>query len=262
MAQSIVHSHYSFGDNELAAARLTLLAQTYERSSFDLLNEVLPPDLGLAIDLGCGLGHTTSLIARTRPTELAAGYDRSPRYLAQAAAVFPDLAFHEQDVLTPPFPHRNADLVYSRFLLTHLHNPEQAIATWKSLLKPKGLLVLEETAHLASPIDELQRYYALVAEMQAHYGQELYIGRRLDGFARRAGYTVRLSRQLSFRIPGKQMAQLHAMNIATWKQDPYMSVAHTANELNRLEQQLTRLANSDFRIPPVTCTMAQLVIVG
>ncbi|MGC4068044.1 MAG: class I SAM-dependent methyltransferase [Polyangiaceae bacterium] len=187
--------------------------------------------------LGSGPGHTTSLLASATETSVVVGYERSRRYLQQAAARYPELSFYEQDVLTPPFPHRDADVVYSRFLLTHLHDPRAAMAAWMTLLKPGGLLILEETAHLASPMEPFQRYYSLVAEMQSNYGQELHIGRKLDGFARRAGHRIRLSRQRAFTLPGQKMARLHAMNLATWKHDPKMRQSHDLEELERLENR-------------------------
>jgi SAM-dependent methyltransferase len=260
MTQSIEPSHYSFGDNDVANERLRLLAATYAPSSRSLLREVLPTKVELALDLGSGPGHTTALLAGATQASVVVGYERSRRYLERAAAHYPELTFCEQDVLTPPFPHRDADVVYSRFLLTHLHDPLAAMTAWSTLLKPGGLMILEETAHLASPIEAFQRYYLLVAEMQSNYGQELHIGRKLDGFARRTGQRIRLSRQQVLSLPGQQMARLHAMNLATWKQDPKMRQSHGIAELERLERELSQLADAPGGIAPVTSTMAQLVV--
>jgi SAM-dependent methyltransferase len=262
MTQSLEPSHYSFGDSDLASQRLSLLAATYAPSSRELLREFVPLRAEFAIDLGCGPGHTTALLASFATFGNVVGYERSTRYLAEARARYPALSFHEQDLLSPPFPHRDADVVYCRFLLTHLHDPKTAMSSWLSLLKPGGILILEETAHLASPVDAFQKYYLLVAEMQANYGQELHIGRRLDGFARRTCQRIQLSRQMAFSIEGQKMARLHAMNLATWKHDPKMRQQHGLDELEELERELTRLANHPGVIPPVTSTMAQLVLEG
>jgi SAM-dependent methyltransferase len=260
MTQSTPSSHYSFGDSDLAATRLSLLAETYEATTRELIEAYVPPTSGLAIDLGCGLGHTTALLARLRPSATVFGYERSKSNLSRARTLYPNLNFVEQDVLRPPYAHSKADLVYSRFLLTHLDSPENALFDFASLLGPKGLLVVEETAHLASPDDTLQRYYCLVHELQSHYGQELYIGRKLDAFARRKRLGIVLSRQRAFPICARRMARLHAMNLATWKQDPYMAMTHRAEELNELESELVDLAERRTPPAPVTCTMAQLVL--
>jgi SAM-dependent methyltransferase len=254
------HSHYTFGDTALASSRLELLADAYEPHSRAFLDQVLPAALTLAIDMGSGLGHTTELIRTLRNPKSTVGYERSSRHLAIARSRFPALTFQEQDVMHPPFPQQDADLVYGRFLLTHLDAPNRAIELWSELLGPEGLLVLEEIAHLASCVEEFQEYYAIVACMQAHYGQELYIGRKLDGLARRSRLTVVHSRQTPFMQPAATMARLHAMNIATWKQDPFVRQTYRIEELDRLQSRMEQLAKAGSRVPPVTCTMAQVVL--
>lgn len=253
-------SHYTFGDSALASARLDLLAATYEPHSRAFLHEVLPEKLSLAIDLGSGLGHTTDLIRTLRNPTTTVGYERSPRHVALATARYPALTFREQDVMCPPFVHQGADLVYSRFLLTHLNAPSEAIEQWRALLRTEGLLILEETAHLWSCVSEFQEYYSMVADMQAHYGQELYIGRRLHALARHSKLTLMHSRQDSFQLPAATMARLHAMNMATWKNDPYVLATFRPNDLERLQAHFEQLATSTGRHPPVTCTMARIVL--
>jgi hypothetical protein len=56
------------------------------------------------------------------------------------------------------------------------------------------------------------------------------------------------------------MARLHAMNLTTWKQDPYMAQTHPLAKLDQLLLQLSKFASSTEKLPPVTCTMAQLVV--
>jgi hypothetical protein len=55
------------------------------------------------------------------------------------------------------------------------------------------------------------------------------------------------------------MARLHAMNLATWKADPFMMEAHGLSALEDLEDELkTIAARSDF--PAGQCLMAQICI--
>jgi len=60
---------YAFGDGPTAARRLDLLADLFEPASRTFLERVAGLDglagrrPGLAVDLGCGTGHTTRLVA-------------------------------------------------------------------------------------------------------------------------------------------------------------------------------------------------------
>lgn len=252
-------SHYTFGDNQLAAARLERLAQAYAPSSAQFLRRAKPESVRFALDLGSGLGLTTDLVQHITGAQVT-GYERSPGYLSLARERFPHLTFRDVDVLAPPYPDHGADLIYGRFLLTHLHTPEVVVKACLAHLRPGGRLLLEETAELESPLPALQRYYALVKDMQAHYGQELHMGRRLPALAAALAGARTTARQTPLTMAAPTMARLHAMNIATWKSDPYMSQAHAAAELDALEDELNAIADGSAAHTPGRCVMAQVIV--
>ena len=68
---------YAFGDSERAARRLALVAQVFERSSEAFLADA-KRRRALAVDLGCGPGHTTELLARATDSARCVGLDASP----------------------------------------------------------------------------------------------------------------------------------------------------------------------------------------
>jgi SAM-dependent methyltransferase len=84
---------YAFGDSALAARRLVLLAEVFEPTSRAFLAHVgahhsgPPPEL--AVDLGCGTGHTTRLLVSVLGPRRVLGLDQSAlrRYLELAAAL-------------------------------------------------------------------------------------------------------------------------------------------------------------------------------
>ncbi len=55
-------SHYSFGDNRLAALRLEYLAAAFAPSSRRFLQGAKPARVELALDLGSAIGATTALV--------------------------------------------------------------------------------------------------------------------------------------------------------------------------------------------------------
>src|SRR5437868_3818765 len=111
-------SHYSFGDNRLAALRLEYLAAAFAPSSRCFLQDTKPQRVHLALDLGSGIGATTALVREVTNASKVVGYERSENFLAIARRQYPELAFRDVDVLSAAYPDREADLIYCRFLLT------------------------------------------------------------------------------------------------------------------------------------------------
>jgi trans-aconitate 2-methyltransferase len=252
-------SHYSFGDNRLAALRLEYLAAAFAPSSRRFLQSIKPARVDLALDLGSGIGATTALLRDVTNAPRVVGYERSGNFLAIARRQYPELTFREIDILSPAYPDREADLIYSRFLLTHIHRPGDVLTASVQHLRSGGRLLLEETAALFSPVPALSRYYELVEQLQAHHGQETLIGNRLGALA--AGVAGAHASAVLQEVPigAAVMARLHAMNLATWKADPFMLEAHGLRALEDLERELQAIAaRSDF--PGGRCVMAQVCI--
>ncbi|WP_248962892.1 class I SAM-dependent methyltransferase [Sphaerisporangium perillae] len=108
------------------------------------LREWLPGGRSSVLDLGCGTGSLTLLLAEQghRPV----GVDLSPRMIAHARA---KLAGAEAEVMVgdagdPPVGERRFDAVLVRHLVWTLPDPHAALRRWISLLRPGGRLVLVE----------------------------------------------------------------------------------------------------------------------
>lgn len=140
-----MHPRYSFGDSDVAARRLELLAQVFEDSTRALLRDAPAAPPTLAIDLGCGPGFTTHLLADTRAFGRVVGFETSPRFIELArATATPRVSFELHDVCSIPFPTGPADLIFCRFLITHLADPADALGKWATQLNPDGLMMIEE----------------------------------------------------------------------------------------------------------------------
>jgi hypothetical protein len=121
-------------------------------------------------------------------------------------------------------------------------------------------LLLEETTSLTSPLESLSTYYRMVAEMQAYYGQTLTIGVELGAMARKVPECHVTETQKALYLPAATMAELHSMNIATWKRDPFMSERYATSKLEDLERRLCQIAAGGDELPPVETVMAQVVV--
>lgn len=251
---------YTFGDTDAAGLRLSLLAAVYERSSGEFLRSLLLEQPKLCIDLGCGPGLTTRLIQRTLSPVRTLGLEQSESFIERARALEVEgVEFLRHDVTELPWPVQPADLLYCRFLLTHLREPAQVLSSWLPCVVPTGVLALEELEHMRSPHPVLSEYYAIVEAMQAANGQEMYIGQRLAEIVGATPWVIHETRLLRLAIPGQQVARLHHLNIQTWKHVPFIGENYSRAHIEELEAQLGQLAREGADVPDVDYGMRQMV---
>ena len=254
--------HYTFGDTDVAAARLRLLASVFAPGSKALLSRLSDVGGALALDLGCGPGYTTELVAEHVPAERVVGLDQSARLLEQARRAQPSsrVSFELADVSKPPFALPPASFMYSRFLLTHLRDPAQVVRSWASAAQPGARLVLEETAFMTGVHPAFPRYYALVERMQAHYGQRMYIGQELAALCASPDWQLESAHIAESPLPAEQMARLHFMNLQTWSNDAFARAEYAADELAELGHELELIATGVVSAAPVSLGMGQVVL--
>ncbi|MFC1525889.1 class I SAM-dependent methyltransferase [Candidatus Latescibacterota bacterium] len=207
-------SSYQFGDGGTAAERLQLLAEVYRDSSATFLTGAVQDPPEIALDLRCGPGLTTALLSTCTGARRTVGLDSSAEFVAQAKTTHgPELEFLQHDVTRVPFPVQPVNLVYCRFLLSHLAHPGEAVAAWSTQVHPGGLILLEEVESIRTEEEVLQRYLGFVAELLASQGQDLYVGRRL-GAAQPPGNTeITSSVVTSVPVPAHQAARMFRLNL-------------------------------------------------
>lgn len=150
---------YAFGDSDLAARRLQLLGEVFAPSTRAFLQASVSREPSLVVDLGCGPGYTTHFLAETLPCGRAVGLDHSDHFISLAQQTATQrVSFQAHDVTQVPFPTGPADLLYCRFLLTHLRDPEAVVARWTDQLRPGGLLLMEEAESRRTPCTWARRW--------------------------------------------------------------------------------------------------------
>jgi SAM-dependent methyltransferase len=101
-------------------------------------------------DFGCGVGAVTSMLAEMAgPFGRVLGIDANAAQLVQARDVCTgagcaNVSFLKADACATGLPGESFDLVYCRFLLLHLPNPAACLREMRRLLKPGGILVVED----------------------------------------------------------------------------------------------------------------------
>lgn len=192
-------THYIIRGGLEGRERLRTLGRVVWPTTHALLMEVgLPPD-ARCLDVGCGGGDVTVALARMVPDGFVVGVDidetvvETARQEAASAGIT-NVEFRVLDVTEPATGLAGYDVVYIRFLLTHLADPATALAGVREWVNPGGQLVVEDidfSGHFCYPdSDAFRRYvelYAMVAEAR---DCDPNIGPRLPALVREAGFVA------------------------------------------------------------------------
>ena len=108
------------------------------------------------VDLGCGPGNATRLLADRWPLAELTGVDRSSEMLAEARRDGPDAGWIEAD-LADWTPDRRFDLLYSNATLHWLDHHDVLFPRLMTLLRPGGVLAVQMPRNFAAPSHVLLR---------------------------------------------------------------------------------------------------------
>ena len=125
------------------------------RPATDLLARVDLESPGRVIDLGCGPGNVTTILAARFPGAEIIGVDASAPMLEKARAAAPSCRFIEADIATWT-PEAPPDLIYSNAALHWLGDHPALFPRLMSLLAPGGVLAVQMPAMHDAPLRALQ----------------------------------------------------------------------------------------------------------
>jgi SAM-dependent methyltransferase len=249
---------YLFKDTDLAARRLRVLAEVFAPASRAFLRDVMQETPPVALDLGCGPGYTTRLLAEETGSSRVVGLDASPHFIELASANAPDLAFLCHDLTQTPFPTGAGDLLFCRMLLTHLQDPASILARWTTQLRPGGLLLLDEVEWIHSERPLFRTYLGIVEAMLGQQANQLYIGPQLAQMAVDGPVQRQLSRVYHLPVSSRQAATMFSLNMPAWKSHPFIQTHYAANLLEQLEQELLDLSMHATAEDEITWGMRQI----
>lgn len=111
-----------------------------------LLKASLPSFPATILDIGCGTGSLSILMAELGHTVIGADFSPAMIALAQEKATHAGYAipFHVMDASYPTFSLQQFDVIVCRHLLWTLSDPAQVLLRWVNLLKSEGALCLIE----------------------------------------------------------------------------------------------------------------------
>jgi len=183
-------SEYILGTGEHGKNNLDLQHEILKKESFTQLKEAgLAQDM-VVWDIGCGSGAMTEHLAKVVGGEgLVYAMDASEAQIKVAkdrieSAGYKNVRFIVGDINdVDNSKYKKADIVYSRFLLMHVDDPQKVIKIMTSLLKPGGVVSLQESS-MNSFVENnndasINKYYGLIIAYADLKGFDYNIGRKL-----------------------------------------------------------------------------------
>jgi trans-aconitate 2-methyltransferase len=125
----------------------------------DLLARVPLQQPRLVVDLGCGPGNSTALLAERFPQAEIVGIDSSPDMLAKARQRLPNCIFIPADIATWTPPPRT-DLIFANAAFQWVPNHPRVLRRLLETLPPGGVLAVQMPDNTREPAHVLQREVA------------------------------------------------------------------------------------------------------
>jgi len=256
---------YLFADSDVAARRLEFLAQVFAQSTKALLMDAGVGAPAHAVDLGCGPGYTTRFLAQTLGCQRVSGLDNSQAFISLARSLVHDgegenPSFHLHDITKVPFPIGPANLLYCRFLITHLAEPEATISSWATQLQSNGYLLMEEAEWIDTSLSVFTDYLEMTEAILASQSNSLYPGGLLDNLKNTDCLKTRLSRVYRLSITNADAATMFYLNLQSLKDHPFIHANSAGTEIQRMEQDLLTLSRTTGGRSQVEWGMRQLVL--
>src|SRR5262245_57515133 len=137
----------SYAIDERNSERQLLLAKMLNPLTGQVLDRIPRGSVAKFLDLGCGQGHTTRMLAEQFPTASGTGFEYDAALVAQASADPsnpPRIEFQQGDASRLPFPKASFDLVFTRYMLVHVPDPPAVVREMFRVTRPGGFVVAYE----------------------------------------------------------------------------------------------------------------------
>jgi len=187
---------YIHGTEPSEQERLSGLNRMTNTAFIDFLN-VAPNSR--VLEVGSGLGILANEVAASAAGVELSGVELAAAQLA-AARPAPRVTFTQGDAHALDFADESFDVVYARYLLEHVVDPERVLSEMRRVAKPGGrVAVCENDVSLLRfdpPCPAFERAWDTFIRFQSSLGGDGLIGRRLFRLFRHAGFTdIELSLQ-------------------------------------------------------------------
>jgi SAM-dependent methyltransferase len=190
------HAPYALATGSAAVRRLHALHEVYSPFARGVLAGASLKAGMNVVDFGCGVGMTTRMLAEmVGPSGSVTGIDFSTAQVEEATEIsaragIDNVSFLQANACETGLPRACFNLAYCRYLLLHLPNPAACIEEMLSVLKPGGILVLEDgdlTTAMSQPPTASNAFADLFGQLGPTRGLDYSMAKNLRRLVEAAG---------------------------------------------------------------------------
>ena len=161
------------------------------------------PQNAKVLEIGCGTGPVSRVLATWPGVKEVIGVDPSPIFVAKARELgteLPGLTFQEADGQSLPFPDNAFDTVVFHTVLCHVPEPLEMLREGLRVLRPQGSLAVFDGDYATGTLatgsgDPLE---ALADAFREHFVHDPWFVRRLPTLVRSAGLRIHRMRSYGY----------------------------------------------------------------
>ncbi|WP_058303037.1 methyltransferase domain-containing protein [Gorillibacterium timonense] len=147
-----------------------LFANERTQPAIDLANRIQGISPRRIIDIGCGPGNSTAVLAKRFPDASILGIDQSEAMIAAAKADYPELDFVVCDAeVDLPTLGGGFDIVFSNACIQWIPNHPKLLRDMAALLEPGGILAVQ------TPMNDKEPIHRIIQEVTASEKWRPYI---------------------------------------------------------------------------------------
>lgn len=221
-----------------------------------LLDEFIHPGMKI-LDLGCGTGINSRYIAdRCKDVAITAIDFNNARIVEnQRSNTTPCITYMHGNAYDIPVDGDQFDLVFCRFLLMHLNDPQKAVDEMFRVTKRGGAVVAHEAIHngvwLCPPRPTFERFLKIWIAKMAEKGQDASVGLKLNHIFREAGLTsVKTTIYPNSHSGDEELFHLYMNN---WTEHlpslaDVLGEEFTEDDMNEMRNEVADISPNDFYI--------------
>lgn len=257
----MTEDHYVLAGGVSGRERLRILGRVMEDGTRILLHKAGVGEGMDCLDAGCGGGDVSLLLAElvgANGSVLGIDCDAAAIDIARREAEEKGIAvvtYRCEDILRVD-AREIVDVLYCRFLLTHMPERDEAVDRLLAALRPGGLAIFEDidfSGHFSAPDSRAMReYMRLYSAATRHLGGDAAFGLRMPAFLRNAGVvdlTVRINQPAALEGEAKlinpltmQAAAEHIVDAGLATPEEIAAIVHDLDDEARSPDTLVSAA--------------------